>query len=106
MYRVTPGFSAKWVSPKAIKEEKVAPIKVHVEQVTKKELVNIQKTSVIKQEPEEEKQEKEELKKMKKVAKELKKLEKKAIKNTLEDIKAYDPALFEEIKAGVMFSHS
>ncbi|MGK0367601.1 MAG: hypothetical protein ACI9QD_000739 [Thermoproteota archaeon] len=104
--KIQKGFTAKAPKPKRIikrkKSKLAAKIKQEVEVLeevkvlitSKQELIVIQTQSVIK---------KEEMSKKdkiatKKIAKILEKLEKKAVENTLDDIKVYDPDLYKKLK--------
>lgn len=71
---------------------------VKVQQTSKQELVQIQTQSVIKKE-EMSKEDVKVLEKDKSVARTLEKLEKKAVENTLDDIKQYDPEMYVKLKS-------
>ena len=91
-YQVKQGFSAE-VTTLLQKELTAPPItKVELSKTTKQEIIHIQKNSQIKT------SKKEKPIKDKKLAENLKQLEKKAIEVTLDDIKEYQPAVYQEIK--------
>jgi hypothetical protein len=104
--KIKTGFTAAAPAPKIkIKSRRrrkklnvdvVAAVKL--QQTSKQELVQIQKQSVIKKE-EMSKEDVKDLKKNKRVARVLQKLEKKAVENTLDDIKQYDPEMYRKLKS-------
>ena len=94
-----PGFSAKWKPPAEVKKSvtkktyiEIPETLLAIQKTTKRDLIKIQKASVIKVKPEEEKIVPD------KIAEEVKRLEKAAIKTTMADIKEHDPKLYAKLK--------
>ncbi len=94
--KVKQGFSALVKTLEARRKSKVTHItKIDLNQTTKNQLVSIHKDSKVKPQAQD-------LVTDKKMSNELKKLEKKAVDTTLEDIKEYQPAVYEKmVKAKV-----
>ena len=95
-FKIKQGFSASINTLKEdIKSEKPLATKVDIEQTTKTQLVSIHNDSKVKPK-------KEDLAQAKEVQKELVELEKQAVETTLDDIKEYQPKVYEQmIKAKV-----